>query len=377
MAGIYIHIPFCKQACHYCNFHFSTTFEKYRTQMIEAICEEILLQEYFFEDKKTSVHTIYFGGGTPSLLTPNEFEKIWSTLNQTFDLKNLQEVTLEANPDDMDESFFDMISSSDINRLSIGVQSFDNLDLAYLNRVHDASKAISVIEKSLNAGIDKISTDLIFGIPTSGIHRLEKDIRILANIGVNHISAYALTVEPNTALDNLIKKKKSIPVDESKAAEEMIWLMDFMPELGYEQYETSNFSLPGCEAKHNSSYWHDVPYLGIGPSAHSYKKPIRSWNVSNNMQYIRSIEKGKLAQDFETLDQVSIYNEWVMTKIRLREGILFNDVEEQFGKNISKKFILSIEPYILSGDVLFSGKKFNLSKKGQLLTDSITSSLFL
>ena len=377
MAGIYIHIPFCKQACHYCNFHFSTTFEKYRTQIIEAICEEILLQEYFFEDKKTSVHTIYFGGGTPSLLTPNEFEKIWSTLNQTFDLKNLQEVTLEANPDDMDESFFDMISSSDINRLSIGVQSFDNLDLAYLNRVHDASKAISVIEKSLNAGIDKISTDLIFGIPTSGIHRLEKDIRILANIGVNHISAYALTVEPNTALDNLIKKKKSIPVDESKAAEEMIWLMDFMPELGYEQYETSNFSLPGCEAKHNSSYWHDVPYLGIGPSAHSYKKPIRSWNVSNNMQYIRSIEKGKLAQDFETLDQVSIYNEWVMTKIRLREGILFNDVEEQFGKNISKKFILSIEPYILSGDVLFSGKKFNLSKKGQLLTDAITSSLFL
>lgn len=345
--------------------------------MIEAICEEILLQEYFFEDKKTSVHTIYFGGGTPSLLTPNEFEKIWSTLDQTFDLKNLQEVTLEANPDDMDESFFDMISSSDINRLSIGVQSFDNLDLAYLNRVHDASKAISVIEKSLNAGIDKISTDLIFGIPTSGIHRLEKDIRILANIGVNHISAYALTVEPNTALDNLIKKKKSIPVDESKAAEEMIWLMDFMPELGYEQYETSNFSLPGCEAKHNSSYWHDVPYLGIGPSAHSYKKPIRSWNVSNNMQYIRSIEKGKLAQDFETLDQVSIYNEWVMTKIRLREGILFNDVEEQFGKNISKKFILSIEPYILSGDVLFSGKKFNLSKKGQLLTDAITSSLFL
>lgn len=377
MAGIYIHIPFCKQACHYCNFHFSTSFEKYRTQMIDAICSEIELQANFFEDKKTSVHTVYFGGGTPSILTQNEFEQIWSALNHAFDLNEVQEVTLEANPDDMEDAFFEMIASSHINRLSIGVQSFDNLDLAYLNRVHDASKAISVIERSLNAGIDKISTDLIFGIPTSGKNRLEKDIRILANIGVNHISAYALTVEPDTALDHLIKKKKSIPVDESKSAEEMFWLMDFLPQLGYEQYETSNFSLPGCEAKHNSSYWHDIPYLGIGPSAHSYKKPIRSWNISNNMQYIRSIEQGKLAQESEILDQVSIYNEWVMTKIRLREGILFKEVEEQFGKNISKKFILSIEPYILSGDVIYSGNTFNLSKKGQLLTDAITSSLFL
>ncbi len=377
MAGIYIHIPFCKQACHYCNFHFSTSFEKYRTQMVDAICLEIQLQANFFEDKKTSVETVYFGGGTPSILTQNEFEKIWNSLEKSFDLSKVKEVTLEANPDDMDEAFFDLISTSKINRLSIGVQSFDNLDLAYLNRVHDASTAIHVIEKALNAGIDKISTDLIFGIPTSGINRLEKDIRILANIGVNHISAYALTVEPDTALDHLIKRKKSIPVDESKSAEEMSWLLDFLPKLGYEQYETSNFSLPDCEAKHNSTYWHDVPYLGIGPSAHSYKKPVRSWNVSNNMQYIRSIENGKIAQESEILNQVSIYNEWIMTKIRLREGILYKDIEVEFGKNISKKFILSIEPYILSGDVLFSGEHFVLSKKGQLLTDAITTDLFL
>lgn len=377
MAGIYIHIPFCKQACHYCNFHFSTSFEKYRTQMVDAICKEILFQENFFEDKKTSVHTIYFGGGTPSILTQNEFEKIWNALEKSFNLKEVQEVTFEANPDDMDDAFFDLIHSSNINRLSIGVQSFDNLDLAYLNRVHDASKAISVIEKSLNSGIDKISTDLIFGIPTSGIPRMEKDIRILANIGVNHISAYGLTVEPNTALDHLIKKKKSIPVDENKSAEEMFWLMDFLPQLGYDQYETSNFALPGSEAKHNSSYWHDIPYLGIGPSAHSYKKPMRSWNICNNMEYIKSIENDILPQESEVLNPTSIYNEWIMTKIRLREGILFKDVEEQFGKNISKKFILNIEPYILSGDVLFTGKKFTLSHKGKLLTDAITSDLFL
>lgn len=377
MAGIYIHIPFCKQACHYCNFHFSTTFEKYRDEMIDAICQEISLRKDFFEKKKTEINTIYFGGGTPSILSRAELEKIWNALDENFTLEKVKEVTLEANPDDMDEDFFELITYSPINRLSIGVQSFDNLDLAYLNRVHDSQKAIKSIEKSINAGIESISSDLIFGIPTSGITRLEKDIRTLTNLGVNHISAYGLTVEPNTSLDILIKKKKSIPVDESKSAEEMNWLMDFLPSQGYEQYETSNFAVPGSEAKHNSSYWHDIPYLGIGPSAHSYQKPVRAWNIANNMSYIRSINSGILPLELETLNEVDQFNEWVMTKIRLREGIHYPQLEQNFGKNIAKKFILSVEPYIYSGDVLYKNNFFTLTKRGKLITDSITADLFL
>ncbi len=345
--------------------------------MIDAICREIELQKNFFGDKKTSIRSVYFGGGTPSLLTATEFDQIWANIDKSFHLQNVEEVTLEANPDDMDDNFFELLSASAINRLSIGVQSFDNLDLAYLNRIHDSHKAISGIERSLNAGIDKISSDLIFGIPTSGVHRLEKDIRTLANIGVNHISAYGLTVEPNTSLDHLIRKKKSIPVDENKSAEEMLWLMEFLPGLGYEQYETSNFAVPGSEAIHNSSYWHDIPYLGIGPSAHSYKKPVRSWNIANNMSYIRMITEDKIPGESETLDTVSRYNEWIMTKIRLREGIQFNELENEFGDKISRKFILAVEPHIRAGSVLYLNNCFVLSIKGKLLTDSITADLFL
>ncbi|MCO5234413.1 MAG: radical SAM family heme chaperone HemW [Chitinophagales bacterium] len=377
MAGIYIHIPFCKQACHYCNFHFSTTFEKYRNQMIGAICQEIYLQKDFFGSSKTQIQSVYFGGGTPSLLNNIELQQIWSALKENFDLSYLKEVTLEANPDDMDKLFFDMLSQSSINRLSIGVQSFDNLDLAYLNRVHSGESAIEAISKAINLGIEKISTDLIFGIPTSGISRLEKDIRRLANLGVNHISVYGLTIEKNTALDLLIKKKKSIPVNEEKSAEEMEWLMEFMPSLGYQQYEISNFALPGEEAIHNNSYWHNIPYLGIGPSAHSYKAPYRSWNIANNMQYIRNIEQGELPQENEILDLETQYNEWIMTHLRLKEGVQIQKLEEQFGYKIFKHFISSAEKYLQSEFLLFQNNHFILSNRGKLMADNITSDLFL
>ena len=377
MAGIYIHIPFCKQACHYCNFHFSTTFEKYRHQMIEAICKEIELQKNFFGNDRTSIQSVYFGGGTPSILTAEEFFKIWNTLENHFSLSAIQEVTMEANPDDMDELFFEMLHHSNINRLSIGVQSFDNLDLAYLNRVHDSKKAIQVIEKSFNYGIEKISTDLIFGIPTSGIARLEHDIRVLANLGVGHISVYGLTVENNTALDIRIKKKISNPVDEAQSAEEMEWLMNFMPTLGYEQYETSNFALQGEEAIHNSGYWHGWPYLGIGPSAHSYNENIRSANIAHNTHYIQSIENNILPQEIEILNLETQYNEWIMTHIRLREGIDFDLLEKKFGSVLSKEFIQNIEKHIHSGDIICKNNHFVLSNAGKLLTDSITVDLFI
>lgn len=345
--------------------------------MIGAICQEIYLQKDFFGSSKTQIQSVYFGGGTPSLLNNIELQQIWSALKENFDLSYLKEVTLEANPDDMDKLFFDMLSQSSINRLSIGVQSFDNLDLAYLNRVHSGESAIEAISKAINLGIEKISTDLIFGIPTSGISRLEKDIRRLANLGVNHISVYGLTIEKNTALDLLIKKKKSIPVNEEKSAEEMEWLMEFMPSLGYQQYEISNFALPGEEAIHNNSYWHNIPYLGIGPSAHSYKAPYRSWNIANNMQYIRNIEQGELPQENEILDLETQYNEWIMTHLRLKEGVQIQKLEEQFGYKIFKHFISSAEKYLQSEFLLFQNNHFILSNRGKLMADNITSDLFL
>jgi len=345
--------------------------------MVAALQQEISLQRDFFGSSRTNIRSVYFGGGTPSILTPEELHAIWDTITAHFYVLPDAEITLEANPDDMDDAFYEMIRHSPVNRLSIGIQSFDNLDLAYLNRVHDASRAISAIEHALNTGIEKISSDLIFGIPTSGIPRLEKDCRILADIGVEHISAYGLTVEPDTALAHLIRKKKSFPVNEEKAAEEMDWLMHFLPCLGFEQYETSNYALPGAEAIHNSSYWHDIPYLGIGPSAHSYKNPVRSWNVSNNMAYIRSIMAGNIPSEAEILDATTRYNEWIMTRIRLREGIHFPTLEREFGASVSKHFILAIEPYIRTGETLYLDDHFRLSTRGKLITDTITTDLFL
>ncbi len=376
MAGIYIHIPFCKQACHYCNFHFSTTFESYRSQMVDAICQEIILRKNFFGTQKTNIQTIYFGGGTPSILTEQEFYQIWETLESCFNLEYLKEVTLEANPDDMDDTFFRFIQSSRIDRLSIGVQSLDNLDLAYLHRVHDSKKAIQSIETALKRGIREITTDLIFGIPTSGISRLEKDIRTLSTLGVNHISVYGLTVESRTPLAHLIAKKKALPVDEEKSIEEMLWLMDFMPGLGYEQYEISNFAVPGFEAVHNSSYWNDMPYLGIGPSAHSYMKPVRSWNVANNMTYIRSVQKDILPSESEVLDTETLFNEWVMTHLRLREGISVSKLKQQYGIFL-QAFKSNIQPFVAAKDVLFENGRYVLTKKGKLITDYITSELFV
>lgn len=377
MAGIYIHIPFCRQACHYCNFHFSTTFESYRQQMVDAICQEIQLRSNFFGNNKTIIQSIYFGGGTPSILSEKEFYQIWDTLAANFDISKVREVTLEANPDDMDNQFFDFLKASKVDRLSIGIQSFDNSDLTYLNRVHNSDKAIKSIETALSCGIDKITADLLFGIPTSGIDRLEKDVKTLTQLGVNHISIYGLTVEPKTALEYLIRKEKVLPVDDDRYAEEMLWLMKLLPSLGYEQYEISSFAIPGFEAVHNSSYWHDISYLGIGPSAHSYNNAIRSWNIENNMAYIRSLEKGVFPSESETLDTITHFNEWIMTKLRLREGVILSELLKEFGADIYGQFKSNAQPYIFSGDIITQQDSYVLSLNGKLLADHITANLFL
>ena len=374
MPGIYIHIPFCKQTCHYCNFHFSTTFDSYRKDMIQAIIQEIEMQKDFFSDK-TKIHSVYFGGGTPSILTDDELNNIWQKLEGTFDLSKLKEVTLEANPDDIDKDFIKNIAQSKINRLSIGVQSFDDLDLAYLNRVHDSKRAIDSISHASDAGL-KISTDLIFGIPTSGIKRLESNIRKLVQMDVNHISVYALTVELNTPLYHLIKRKKKLAITDEKVVKEMSWLMDFMPTQGFKQYEISNFAVPGYEAVHNSSYWHGEKYLGIGPSAHSYDGTSRYWNISNNIKYIHAIRNNTIPCEKEILNTEDHFNEWIMTKLRLIEGVDKTDLQALFGNEIQESFTNNIQRFINEGKVVHEGNQYRLTNKGRLWADYIASELF-
>lgn len=376
MAGIYVHIPFCKQACHYCNFHFSTTFSGYREEMIQSIQREMEMRSAFFTSEEQPVQTLYFGGGTPSLLSFKELDDLTNSLWKTFNIVSDAEVTLEANPDDMSEAFIQHLRNTPVNRLSIGIQSLDEKDLQYLHRAHNAQQAITSVERALSSGIKHISADLIFGIPTSGLDRLKHDVRKFAEAGVEHISAYGLTVEPKTALHTLIKRKKYLPVDEMKSATEMEWLMEFLPEIGYRQYEISNYALPGAESKHNSSYWERKPYLGLGPSAHSFKDRIRCWNVANNTKYIQSIKSGQPYFEEEILSEEDQYNEYVMTGLRTQEGVSDIYLKATFHDRILQYFQHQIQPFIQDALVIKYSHQYTLSPKGKLFADQITEALF-
>lgn len=376
MAGIYVHIPFCKQACHYCNFHFSTTFSGYREEMIQSIQREMEMRSAFFTSEEQPVQTLYFGGGTPSLLSFKELDDLTNSLWKTFNIVSDAEVTLEANPDDMSEAFIQHLRNTPVNRLSIGIQSLDEKDLQYLHRAHNAQQAITSVERALSSGIKHISADLIFGIPTSGLDRLKHDVRKFAEAGVEHISAYGLTVEPKTALHTLIKRKKYLPVDEMKSATEMEWLMEFLPEIGYRQYEISNYALPGAESKHNSSYWERKPYLGLGPSAHSFKDRIRCWNVANNTKYIQSIKSGQPYFEEEILSEEDQYNEYVMTGLRTQKGVSDIYLKATFHDRILQYFQHQIQPFIQDALVIKYSHQYTLSPKGKLFADQITEALF-
>ena len=376
MAGIYVHIPFCKQACHYCNFHFSTTFSGYRAEIIQSIQREMEIRSAFFTSEEQPVQTVYFGGGTPSLLSPEELDDLTNSLWKTFNIASDAEVTLEANPDDMSEAFIQHLRNTPVNRLSIGIQSLDEKDLQYLHRAHNAEQAIVSVERALSLGIKHISADLIFGIPTSGLDRLMHDVRKFAEAGVEHISAYGLTVEPKTALDTLIKRKKYLPVDETKSATEMEWLMQFLPEMGYRQYEISNYALPGAESKHNSSYWERKPYLGLGPSAHSFRNRTRCWNVANNSKYIQSITTCQPFFEEEILSEEDQYNEYVMTGLRTQRGISDIYLKSTFHDRIQQYFQHQIQPFIQDASVLKHSHQYTLSPKGKLFADQITEALF-
>lgn len=374
MAGIYLHIPFCKQACHYCDFHFSTNVE-IKSDLIRAMGEEISLQRDYLQGEE--IQTIYFGGGTPSLLNREELEYLLQAIFQTHSVSPHAEITLETNPDDLTLSKLMDLRSTGVNRLSIGIQSFDDVILKYLNRVHLAETAIHSVESAREAGFDNISIDLIYAIPGLSAEAWEKNIAQAIRLNPQHISAYTLTIEEKTAFGNWFAKGKLIPVDESSAAEQLEVLMSTLASAGYRQYEISNFAQPGFESRHNSSYWKGDKYLGIGPSAHSYNQTTRQYNVANNHLYVASVNEGKIPAETEVLKKGDHINEYILTTLRTDTGCSLEKLKRDFDYDLLKLhggYLRELQNHNL---VSFEDQYLRLTDTGRLLADKISSDLFL
>ncbi|WP_115808008.1 radical SAM family heme chaperone HemW [Winogradskyella pacifica] len=372
MSGIYIHIPFCKQACHYCDFHFSTSMKK-KDDLIPALAKELELRKDEF--KNTVVETIYFGGGTPSLLTNDELQFIIDSVYKNYKVSDHSEITLEANPDDLSQERIIELSKSPINRLSIGIQSFFENDLKLMNRAHNANEAKSCLEEATKH-FDNISLDLIYGIPGASNSQWLANIEMALSFGVPHISSYALTVEPKTALASFIKKGIIDNVDDEQAHDQFHILKDKLETSGFVHYELSNFGKNGYFSKNNSAYWQGKSYLGIGPSAHSFNGKQRGWNVSNNAKYIKSIEQNELPIEIETLTHTDQYNEYVMTGLRTIWGVSLDKVETDFGMDFKDYLIEQSEIFINQQLLYIDDKHVQVTKKGQFLCDGIASELF-
>jgi oxygen-independent coproporphyrinogen-3 oxidase len=372
VAGLYIHIPFCKKACHYCNFHFSTSL-KNRKKIISSMIKEIEIKSIGYEDL---IETIYFGGGTPSLLSIIEIDSLIKAVIDNFKISKKPEITLEANPDDLNTSKLKELSNSLINRLSIGIQSFNDQDLKLMNRSHNSFDSINCIDNSLKY-FDNISIDLIYGMPNSNLISWEKNLNLALNWDLNHISAYALTVEPKTALEKYIQKEIILPLDEEFVYDQFNLMYDKLSDLNYINYELSSFAKKGYFSKNNSGYWLGKKYVGIGPSSHSFDGFSRSWNVSNNTLYVSDIQNNKMYHQKEKLTQIDQYNEYIMTGLRTMWGISLSNLQEKFGKKIKTHFVTKSKKFIESKLLIIENDLIKTSKKGKFLSDGIASDLFL
>ena len=372
MAGIYIHIPFCKQACHYCDFHFSTSLKK-KDELIQSLLKEFTLRK--FELNNQLVETIYFGGGTPSLLTNQEIQLLLDSIYLNYNVASEVEITLEANPDDLSKNRIFELSSSPINRLSIGIQSFFDEDLKLMNRAHNANEAKQCLEEA-SKHFENITIDLIYGIPGLTNEKWIENMKTTLLFNIPHISSYALTVEPKTALANFIKKGQIQNLDDEIAEKQFHMLIEKLESEGFVHYELSNFGKPEFFSKHNTSYWEGKPYLGIGPSAHSFNGSQRSWNVRNNSTYIKSINNDVLPTEVETLTMTDKYNEYVMTGLRTIWGVSLNKVEQYFGVNFKNYFLEQSQKYFDQQLLYLDGDKVVVTKKGKFLSDTITSDVF-
>ncbi|MBT8394540.1 MAG: radical SAM family heme chaperone HemW [Bacteroidia bacterium] len=373
MAGIYIHIPFCKQACYYCNFHFSTSLKK-KNDMLSALKTELLLRKD--ELKNQTIESIYFGGGTPSLLDVEDIERLITLINIDYQVSETAEITMEANPDDLIPEKIHQLSKSPINRLSIGIQSFFDDDLKSMNRAHSSLEAKSCLEIATKA-FDNITIDLIYGIPNMSLKKWNQNLQLTFDFGIKHISSYALTVEPKTALHTFIKKGDYPRIDEDLALQHFNHLVQETEKKGLVQYEISNFGKPGYFSKHNTSYWQGKHYLGIGPSAHSFNGKQRSWNISNNIKYIQSIYQYKLPLEIEKLSQKDRFNEYVMTGFRTIWGVSLDTVEVDFGLKYKTQLLKTAEKYMDEGLLVNENNILKTTKKGKFLADGIASELFM
>jgi oxygen-independent coproporphyrinogen-3 oxidase len=369
---LYLHIPFCKQACHYCDFHFSVNTAK-KKEMVDSIGYEIRLQKNYL--KNTVLSSIYFGGGTPSLLSESEIHQIFSTISECFNLDNNAEITLECNPDDITIPRLLFWKSIGINRLSIGVQSFNNEHLKFLNRAHNSEHSSQCIKDAIDVGFENITIDLIYAIPSISNEIWKLDLQKAFDFGIPHISSYCLTIEEKTVFGKKVKQKLMKPIDDGFASDQFNLLLESMDRNGYEQYEISNFAKNERYAKHNTSYWLGEEYLGIGPSAHSFNGTSRQWNVSNNGKYINSISKGDLLFELEILSEVDKANEYIMTGLRTKWGVDLKKLAK-YQDITNAEFVESIVDFKRQGLVLESKDKLFLSQSGKLKADYIASTLF-
>jgi len=372
MAGIYIHIPFCKKACHYCNFHFSTS-QQQMPEMVKAIGNEATIRKSYLIEK---VDTIYFGGGTPSLLTKHEIQTTIERLQELFEVAEDAEISLEANPDDITEDKLMGWKEAGINRLSIGIQSFFEEDLRWMNRAHNAEQAMACIELAQKKGFTNITIDLIYGTPHLTDEKWKQNVATALALHIPHLSCYALTVEPKTALAKMIATHPSENVDADKQVRHFLLLTQWLSDAGFEHYEISNFALPGFRSRHNSSYWQGKPYLGLGPSAHSFNGAGRQWNIANNALYLKSLEKGIVPFEAEILTPAQQLNEYIMTSLRTIEGISMKRVIETWGEEKQVQLIITAQKHILRGHLILVKDILQLSAEGKFLADGIAADLF-
>ena len=372
MAGIYIHVPFCKTRCAYCDF-FSTTLHDMKSRYVDALCQELVMRRNYLHD--APIDTLYFGGGTPSQLSESDFHSIFNQIEKVYGLEACEEITLEANPDDLTDDYVEMLTTLPFNRISMGIQTFHEPTLQLIGRRHTAQEAIEAVHRCQQQGFTNISIDLIYGLPGETLEQWKENLLMAFSLKVQHISAYHLTYEQGTRLWQMLQRKEICEVDEDTSVELFRILCEEMQKAGYEHYEISNFALPGYRSRHNSAYWHEVPYLGCGPGAHSFDGDSREWNVSSLPKYIEALEQGQRNYEQETLDKDTRYNEFIMTRLRTCEGFSLNDLQQHFGQAYHDYCLHLATPYMRQGLLLQKENTLRLSREGIFVSDDIISDL--
>ncbi len=372
MAGIYVHVPFCKVKCHYCDFHFSVQL-KNRVSLVDAICKELVIRQDYIGDD--NVATIYFGGGTPSVLELHLIQELLEAIQNNYKVDANCEITLECNPDDLDEEKLKGLYALGVNRLSIGIQSFDNDVLTFMNRAHNSSQAVESVVLAKKCGFENITIDLIYGVPGTDMDLWKKQLQQMIDLQVPHLSAYCLTIEENTVFGNWQKKGKLKPYEDQASLLQFQYLMDIMSENGFEQYEISNFAKPSFISKHNSAYWLGERYLGVGPSAHSFNGAERSWNVASNPKYSQLINKNEQFNEQETLSTQDQFNEYILTRLRTKWGISLTDLQGISSKMTTEALPI-LNEFLANGDVQKNGNVYTLTNGGKYIADAISAELF-